>query len=44
LFAQMLVVNIFACDVHFIEADVARRARDECSSRRRVGNLKYHHP
>ena len=44
LFAQMLVVNIFACDVHFIQADVAGRARDKCSSRRRVGNLKCHHP
>jgi hypothetical protein len=44
LFAQMLVVNIFASDVHCMQFDVARRVRGEYSSRRRVGILKCHHP
>jgi hypothetical protein len=44
LFAQMLVVNIFASDVRFIQVDVARRVRDKYSGRRRIGNLKCHHP
>jgi len=44
LFAQMLVVNIFASDAHFMQVDVARRVRGEYSSRWRVGNLKSHHP
>jgi len=44
LFAQMLVVNIFASDVHFMQVDVARRVRGKYSSKWRVGNLKSHHP
>jgi len=44
LFAQMLVMNIFASDVHFMQVDVARRVRGKYSSKWRVGNLKSHHP